>query len=51
MQKPETYRQYAEDCERLAKQLPKHAEALRVMAQAWRQLAGEPNRGTAEGET
>jgi hypothetical protein len=38
MRTREDYRRYAEECERLAKQLPDHAEALLAMARTWRQL-------------
>ena len=51
MQKPEDYRNYAEECERLAKQLPNHAQALLEMAKAWRRLASQSERGTPQSES
>jgi hypothetical protein len=36
MQNPADYRQFAEECERLAKKMPEHKETLLEMAKAWR---------------
>ncbi len=35
MQSPADYRQYAEECERLARKMPEHKEVLLKMALAW----------------
>ena len=35
MQSPADYRQYAEECERLARKRPEHKEVLLEMAMAW----------------
>jgi hypothetical protein len=35
MQSPATFREYAEECKRLAISMPQHAEALLQMADAW----------------
>jgi len=35
MQSPADYRQYAEECERLARKMPEHKEVLLEMAMAW----------------
>ena len=39
METAEQYFKYAAECERLANQLPAHAEALQKIAEAWRKLA------------
>ena len=42
MQKPEDYRKYAEECERMAKSGPvEHRETLLRIAKAWRDCALE----------
>jgi hypothetical protein len=35
------YRQYADDCRKLAQQTPAHSEALLKIAEAWETLAQE----------
>ena len=45
MQNPAQYRKYAEECERLAQQLPpEHKDALLTIARAWRICADEAER-------
>ena len=45
MQNPTEYRKYAQECERLAEQLPKqHTETLLNIARAWRVCADEMER-------
>jgi hypothetical protein len=39
MQDPETYRQYADDCTKLARTMPQHREKLIEMAATWQRLA------------
>ena len=39
METAEQYFRFAVECERLANQLPAHAEALQKIAEAWRRLA------------
>jgi hypothetical protein len=39
MQDPETYRQYADDCMKLARTMPQHREKLIEMAATWEKLA------------
>lgn len=41
MQDAKTYRQYAEDCRKLAKAMPQHCANLLSMAQVWDQLAAK----------
>lgn len=47
METSDKYREYAEECERLAKQAKTahHRDILIEMAQAWRQLADEAKTG------
>ena len=33
------YRKYAEQCDEMARQMPRHAVTLQKIAQAWRELA------------
>ena len=45
MQNPTEYHQYAQECERLAKQVPKqHTETLLNIARTWRVCADEMER-------
>ena len=37
----EEFRRYAEECEKLAKQIPAHAGALHNIAAAWRRCADD----------
>jgi len=46
MQDAKTYRQYAEDCKKMAQSMPEHREKLLEIAAAWRKLAAK-----AEGQT
>ena len=39
METSEQYLKYAEDCDRMSKELPAHAETLKIIADAWRSLA------------
>ena len=39
METSEQYLKYAEDCDRMSKEMPAHAETLKVIADAWRSLA------------
>jgi len=39
METSEQYLKYAEDCDRMSKELPAHAKTLKVIADAWRSLA------------
>jgi hypothetical protein len=39
MPKAQEFIAFAEQCERMAKRLPEHADALRKIAEAWRRLA------------
>ena len=39
MQDAQTYRQYAEDCLKLARSMPEQREKLMDMAATWQQLA------------
>ena len=39
MQDPQTYRQYAEDCLKLARTMPAHRAKLEDMAATWQRLA------------
>jgi len=41
METSEQYLKYAEDCDRMSKELPAHAETLKAIADAWRLLATE----------
>ena len=41
METSEQYLKYAEDCDRMSKELPAHAETLKVIADAWRSLAAQ----------
>jgi len=51
MQKPAEYRKYAEECERLARQLPsQHKETLLAIARAWRVCADEAQRKNEAGQ-
>jgi hypothetical protein len=46
MQTPTQYREFVEECERLAKQakVERHRMVLKEMAEAWRKLAKEADR-------
>jgi hypothetical protein len=35
------YLKYADDCDRMSKEMPAHAKTLKVIADAWRLLAAE----------
>ena len=39
MQDANTYRQYAEECRKLAQSMPTHRESLLSMAEVWMDLA------------
>ena len=39
MQDAKTYRQYAEECRKLAQSMPAHRESLLSMAEVWMDLA------------
>jgi ferric-dicitrate binding protein FerR (iron transport regulator) len=39
MQDPRTYRQYADECMKLARAMPQHRDALVDMAATWQRLA------------
>jgi hypothetical protein len=45
MDTPSKYREFAEECDRLAKQAKtkEHRSILEEMARVWRQLAAEPD--------
>jgi hypothetical protein len=54
MQDPETYRQYADDCTKLARTMPQHREKLIEMAATWQRLAEaaeKRNGGKRTGQT
>jgi hypothetical protein len=44
MRNSQDYLKYAEECERLAQQIPMHAQSLRQIADAWRTCAEEAER-------
>ena len=44
MQESSQYTAFAEECERLAREMPQHAEVLLRIAQAWRDRAREAAR-------
>jgi len=45
MQSPSRYRQYAEDCERIAREgAPQHRAVLLEIAEAWRRCAEDAER-------
>ncbi len=45
MQSPSRYRQYAQDCERIAREgAPQHRAVLLEIAEAWRRCAEEAER-------
>ena len=47
---PKIYRQYAEECRRLARSMPEeHRPALMKIAEAWIQLADESERQPGSG--
>jgi hypothetical protein len=47
MQNPSKYREYAEECKRLARQLPaEHRDTMLEIANAWTRLAEEKERKT-----
>jgi hypothetical protein len=48
MEKPEQYREFSEECERLAKQAKteRHRKMLREMAEVWRELAHSADKKT-----
>ena len=39
MKIPAAYRKYAEQCEEMARQMPRHTMTLQKIAQAWREVA------------
>ena len=39
MEISDQYLKYADDCDRISKEMPAHAETLKVIADAWRSLA------------
>ena len=39
MKTPAAYRKYAEQCEEMARQMPRHTATLQKIAQAWREVA------------
>ena len=41
METSDQYLKYADDCDRMSKEMPAHAETLKVIANAWRALATE----------
>ena len=41
METSDQYLKYADDCDRMSKEMPAHAETLKVIADAWRSLATE----------
>ena len=41
MQNANTYRQYAEECRKLAQSMPEHRQSLLDMAAVWTDLAGK----------
>lgn len=41
MQNANTYRQYAEECRKLAQSMPEHRQSLLDMAAVWIDLAGK----------
>jgi hypothetical protein len=45
MQDSQQYRSYAEDCKRLARQVPSHRDALLKIADAWLALAEQAEQG------
>jgi hypothetical protein len=47
MRGPEDYRRFAQECRRLALQMPAHKEALLAMAAAWDACAAEYERKAA----
>jgi phytoene/squalene synthetase len=48
---PKIYRQYAEECRRLARSMPEeHRPALLKIAEAWTQLADETERRGRSGD-
>jgi len=46
MEDPNTYRQYAEDCRKLAKSMPEHRAKLLAMAAVWLELADKAESNT-----
>ena len=50
MQEAKTYRQYADECSKLALSMPKHREELEDMAAAWTSLAEAAERQRAKGD-
>jgi hypothetical protein len=51
MKDAQTYRQYAEECRKLADALPKHRTHLREVAVVWTDLAGKAEKKEASEPT
>jgi hypothetical protein len=51
MQDAKTYRQYAEDCLKLARSMPEQREKLLDMAAVWRDLAMKAEAKNKQGST
>jgi ferric-dicitrate binding protein FerR (iron transport regulator) len=51
MEDARTYRQYAEDCLRLARQQPQHRARLEEMAAVWTELAEKAEQQRAKKQT
>ena len=49
METREQYLKNADECDRLASQIPAHAASLRKIAEAWRALASEAERKEKSG--
>jgi hypothetical protein len=50
MQDANTYRQYADECMKLARTMPQHRATLEDMAATWRQLADVAAREKSKGD-
>ena len=50
MQDPETYRQYADDCMKLARSMPQHRATLEDMAATWLRLAETSEKSSRDGD-
>jgi hypothetical protein len=51
MEDANTYRQYAEECRKLAKSMPNHREKLLSMAAVWLELADKAENEKSKGRT